>query len=90
MHPGPLLNIWLDSQTKNFRLAWLWIFRSNSSVREYVERFKLWLRILGLNLAIDRVVADLTDWSKDTESSYLVLDFESEFDGRCDYYRSKI
>ena len=65
-------------------------FRSNSSVREYVERFKLWLRILGLNLAVDRVVADLTDWSEDTESSYLVLDFESEFDRRCDYNRSKI
>ena len=65
-------------------------FRSNSSVREYVERFKLWLRILGLNLAVDRVVADLTDWSEDTENSYLVLDFEPEFDRRCDYYRSKI
>ena len=59
-------------------------------MKEYVEKFKLWLRILGLNLAVDRVVADLTDWSEDTESSYLVLDFESEFDRRCDYYRSKI
>ena len=64
-------------------------FRSNSSVKEHVEKFKLWLRILGLNLAVDRVVADLTDWSEDTESSYLVLDFESELDRRCDYYRSK-
>ena len=59
-------------------------------MKEHVEKFKLWLRILGLNLAVDRVVADLTDWSKDTESSYLVLDVESEFDRRCDYYRSKI
>ena len=64
-------------------------FRSDSSVEEHVENFKLWLRILGLNLAVDRVVADLTDWSEDTESSYLVLDFESELDRRCDYYRSK-
>ena len=59
-------------------------------MKEYVEKFKLWLRILGLNLAVDRVVADLTDWSGDTESSYLVLDFESEFDRRCDYCGSKI
>ena len=59
-------------------------------MKEHVEIFKLLLRILGLNLAVDRVVADLTDWSKDTESSYLVLDFESEFDRRCDYCGSKI
>ena len=58
-------------------------------MEEYVEKFKLWLRILGLNLAVDRVVAELTDWSEHNESSYLVLDFESEFDRRCDYFRSK-